>query len=122
MTEQHNRAGQRLGNYLLERLLGRGAFAEVYLGSHVHLKRQVAIKILHAYLPEKAIAAFHREAEVVAALDHPHIVRVYDFDVQQGSPFLVMDYLPNGTLRQLHPKGEKVPLSLVVSTIKQLAG
>lgn len=122
MTEQHNRAGQRLGNYLLERLLGRGTFAEVYLGSHVHLKRQVAIKILHAYLPEQAIAAFHREAEVVAALDHPHIVRVYDFDVQQGSPFLVMDYLPNGTLRHLHPKGEKMPLSLVVSTIKQLAG
>jgi eukaryotic-like serine/threonine-protein kinase len=72
-------------------------------------------------LSEKEIEAFQREAEVIATLDHLHIVRIYDFDVQQGIPFLVMDYLPNGTLRQQYPKGERVLLPRVISYVKQVA-
>ena len=121
MAEQRNREGQQLGNYRLERLLGRGGFAEVYLGQHLRLGRRAAIKILHAYLPEKEIDAFQREAQIIAALDHPHIIRIFDFDVQNGVPFLVMDYLPNGTLRQRHRRGEQVPLPTVVSYVKQVA-
>ena len=121
MTEQRNREGQQLGNYRLERLLGQGGFAEVYLGHHLRLKRQAAIKVLHAYLPEKEIDAFQKEAEIIAGLEHPHIVRVLDFDIQNGVPFLVMDYLPNGTLRQRHSRGEQVPLPTVVSYVKQVA-
>lgn len=121
MAEQRNREGQQLGNYRLERLLGRGGFAEVYLGSHLRLRRQAAIKVLHAYLSEKEIDAFQREAQIIAGLEHPHIVRVLDFDIQNGVPFLVMDYLPNGTLRRRHGKGEQVPLPTVVSYVKQVA-
>jgi serine/threonine protein kinase len=121
MIEKQNRVGQQLGNYRLERLLGRGGFAEVYLGSHVRLQRQSAIKVLHAYLSEKEVEDFQREAQIIAALDHPNIVRILDFDVQQGIPFLVMDYLPNGTLRQRHERGERLPLATVVSYVKQIA-
>jgi serine/threonine protein kinase len=121
MVEQRNREGQQLGNYRLERLLGRGGFAEVYLGQHLRLGRQAAIKVLHAYLSEQEIEAFGREAQIIASLDHLHILRIFDFDVQHGVPFLVMDYLPNGTLRQRHHRGETVPLPLVITYVKQVA-
>lgn len=121
MVEQGSRQGQRLGNYRLERLLGRGGFAEVYLGQHLNLKRLAAIKVLHTFLSEQEIQAFQQEAQIIATLEHPHIVRVFDFDVQDGVPFLVMDYLPNGTLRQRHGRGERVPLPIVVSYVKQVA-
>jgi serine/threonine protein kinase len=121
MAEQRNREGQQLGNYRLERLLGRGGFAEVYLGHHLRLGRPAAIKVLHAYLAEKEVDTFQQEAQVIASLDHPQILRIFDFDVQHGVPFLVMDYLPNGTLRQRHRRGEQVPLPTVVAYVKQVA-
>ena len=107
MVEQRNREEKQLGNYRLERLLGRGGFAEVYLGQHQRLGRQAAIKVLHAYLSEKEIDAFQREAQIIATLDHPNIIRILDFDVQNGVPFLVMDYLPNGMVRQRHHRGDR---------------
>ncbi|EFH79868.1 serine/threonine-protein kinase [Ktedonobacter racemifer] len=121
MAEQRSREGQRLGNYRLERLLGRGGFAEVYLGRHIHLQRPAAIKILQAHLSEREIDGFRQEAQIIAMLEHPHIVRIHDFDVQDGVPFLVMEYLPNGTMRQRHAKGERVPLPSVVSYVRQVA-
>src|SRR6202007_2863759 len=54
-------------------------------------------------------------------LVHPHIIRVLDFDVKDGIPFLVMDYAPNGSLRRIHPKGIPLPLPTVISYVKQLA-
>ncbi len=113
--------GQHLGNYHLVSLLGRGGFAEVYLGEHRRLHRQAAIKVLYAYLSEKELDGFQREAETIANLDHPNMVRVLDFDVQEGIPFLVMDYYPHGSLRDRHPKGKRVPLEIVVSYVKQVA-
>jgi eukaryotic-like serine/threonine-protein kinase len=113
--------GQHLGNYHLISLLGRGGFAEVYLGEHRRLHRQAAIKVLHAYLSEKELDGFQHEAEIIANLDHPNILRVLDFDVQEGIPFLVMDYYPHGSLRDRHPKGERVSLETVVSYVRQAA-
>src|SRR5438034_1005371 len=54
-------------------------------------------------------------------LAHPSIVRVLDFDVQEGVPFLVIDYVPHGTLRRRYPKGSLVPLPMIVSSVKQVA-
>src|SRR5207248_4859551 len=54
-------------------------------------------------------------------LRHPHIVRVLDFGLQEGIPFLVMDYAPGGTLRNRHPKGTRLPLETVVSYVRQVA-
>jgi len=116
-----DRVGQQLGQYRLTRLLGRGGFAEVYLGEHVRLGTQAAIKVLHTQLAGEDEAAFQQEARTIAALEHPQIVRVLDFDVQEGTPFLVMSYAPNGTLRTRHPKGACLPLATLLPYVKQVA-
>jgi branched-chain amino acid transport system substrate-binding protein len=116
-----DRVGQRLGNYQLVRLLGEGGFAEVYLGEHIHLYTQAAIKVLHTQLTNEDIKKFSIEARNLARLIHPHIVRVLDFGVEGKTPFLVMDYAPNGTLRQRHPRGMPLPLPVVVIYVKQVA-
>ncbi len=116
-----DRVGQQLGNYRLVRLLGRGGFADVYLGEHLRFTQQTAIKVLHTSLTGKEAEHFQHEAETIAALAHPAIIRVFDFDVQEGVPFLVMEYAPNGSLRRQHPKGEVVPLPTLVSYVKQVA-
>jgi serine/threonine protein kinase len=113
--------GQQWGNYRLTRLLGQGGFAEVYQGQHIRLNMFAAIKILHTQLTEEGTGDFQREAQVIAELVHPHIVRVLDFDVKEGVPFLVLDYASNGSLRQHYPHGTRLPLSLVVYYIKQVA-
>jgi WD40 repeat protein len=113
--------GQQLGNYRLLSLIGRGGFSDVYLGQHVRISMQAAVKVLHAHLSDEEINGFQQEAETIGKLVHPHIVRVLDFDVSNGIPFLVMDYYPHGTLRKRHPKGEHIPISIIVSYIKQVA-
>lgn len=121
MREQQRNAGATLGHYRLVRLLGQGGFAEVYLGEHVHLNTQVAIKVLHTRLAGQDVQEFQHEAQLVARLLHPHIVRVLDFGTEQGAPYLVMDYAPNGTLRQLAGQGRALPLPQVVSFATQIA-
>src|SRR6516164_7223621 len=116
-----DRLGQQLGNYRLVSLLGQGGYAEVYLGQHVRFDQQAAIKVLHAHLSGTEAEHFQQEAETIAKLAHPSIIRVFDFDVQEGVPFLVMDYAPNGSLRQRYPKGKLVPLPAIVSCVKQVA-
>jgi eukaryotic-like serine/threonine-protein kinase len=113
--------GQQFGNYHLTRLLGKGGFAEVYLGQHVRLNMQAAIKVLHMHLADEDIEEFQREAQIIATLVHPHIVRILDFDIRDGTPFLVMDYAPHGTLRQRYARGTQVPLPEVVASIREIA-
>jgi WD40 repeat protein/tRNA A-37 threonylcarbamoyl transferase component Bud32 len=115
-------ANRQLGNYRLTRLLGQGGFAGVYLGEHIYLKTQAAIKVLHAQLTRDMMGNFVGEAQIIAQLTHPHIVRVLDFGVENLTPFLVMEYAPHGTLRQRHPRTTSLPLSLIVSYVKQVAG
>ena len=121
MADPVDYVGQRLGNYRLIRPLGQGGFAEVYLGEHIHLKTRAAVKLLHTRLTNDDIENFRREAQTIASLVHPHIVRVLDFCVEGHAPFLVMDYAPNGTLRYRHPKGTRVQLLRVVAYVKQVA-
>lgn len=117
-----DRIGQRLGNYRLIYLLGRGGFAEVYLGEHIYLKTQVAIKLLQSKLGnEEDLESFLKEARTIAYLEHPNIIRVRDFGVDSQTPFLVMDYAPNGTLRQLYPKGSLLSPPTIVSVVNRIA-
>jgi peptide/nickel transport system substrate-binding protein len=116
-----DRLGQQFGNYRLVNLLGQGGYAEVYLGQHVRFNQQAAIKVLHAHLSGVEAEHFQQEAETIATLAHPSIIRVLDFDVQDGVPFLVIDYAPNGTLRRRYPKGSLIPLPVIISSVKQVA-
>src|SRR6202047_2710342 len=100
-----DRVGQQLGNYRLIRLLGLGGFAEVYLGEHIYLETTAAIKVLHAQIASEEIEHFRNEARTIARLVHPHIVRVLEFGVEETTPFLVVDYAPNGTLRKKFTRG-----------------
>ena len=118
---RHDWIGQQLGNYLVLRLLGRGGFATVYAAEHVYLKSLAALKILHLQLADEQATRFLREAQTLARLTHPYIVRVLDFAVQDGTPFLALEYAPGGTLRQQHPRGAHVPLETIVSYVRQVA-
>ena len=116
-----DQVGQRLGNYRLTRLLGAGGFAQVYLGEHIYLGTQAAIKVLDTQLTSDTVEWFLTEARTIARLVHPHIVRVLDFGVENLIPFLVLDYAPNGSLRQQHAEGQPLPLPTIVSYVKQVA-
>jgi serine/threonine protein kinase len=121
MVKHGGREGEQLGNYQLTRLLGHGGFAEVYLGEHLYLKRPAALKVLRTSLDDEGVARFLVEAQTLARLTHPQIVRVHDFAVEQGTPFLVMDYAPRGTLRRHHPYGSCLSLDTVVAYVRQIA-
>src|SRR5579859_3008148 len=113
--------GQQLGNYRLISLIGQGGFADVYLGEHIHLNTQAAIKVLQTRLAGSNLEQFRDEARIIASLTHPNIVRVLDFGVEEGTPYLVMEYATDGTLRQRHPKGIPLSPSSILPYVRQTA-
>ena len=117
------RPGRMLGRYRLEDLLGRGGMAEVWRAEDTKLGRAVAVKVIHAdhATDRNFVERFLREARVVASLEHPNILPVYDFGEEEGLPFLVMPFLEGGTLRDRMQSGP-VPLAKAALWIGQLAG
>jgi len=117
-----DRIGQQLGNYRLYEDLGEGGFAKVYLGKHVYLGTLAAVKVLHTNLTNEHehMEDFHKEAQLVASLIHPHIIQVLDFGIENETPFLIMDYAPGRSLRQHHPKGTRLSLTTILSYLKPL--
>ncbi|MGH9173158.1 MAG: serine/threonine-protein kinase, partial [Vicinamibacterales bacterium] len=95
--------GGTIGNYRIEALLGTGGMGRVYRAVHILINRTVAIKVLHdQYAIDPTFQArFLREAQAAAALDHPNIVDVIDFNQSGGISYLVMEFVPDGSLRAL---------------------
>ena len=98
--------GMTIGNYRITDLLARSAVSEIYRGYHLHLPREVVVKsILHSDLTPTALAhlkaRFRREAYIQSQLDHPNIVRVYDFFVHDENYYLVMEYVSGSSLTEL---------------------
>ncbi len=112
--------GQTLGKYRILEPLGRGGMAQVYKAYHPQLDRYVAIKILRSDLVEEEefLARFRREARAVAALRHPNIVQIFDFDVEDDLYYMVMELLEGDTLKaylnSLRVRGERLPLGEMV--------
>lgn len=114
-------AGQQIGNYRLLEPVGGGRFADVYLGRHVYSGELAALKILRTQLSATEAEQFCRQAALLTHLLHPYIVRVQEYGVMDAVPFLALDYIPNGSLRQHHPRGISVELSDVVHYVTQIA-
>jgi serine/threonine protein kinase len=98
--------GKTIGNYEITSELARGGMGAVYRGRHLHLPREVVVKsiLLGAYSPsaqEHLRARFRREAFVQSQLDHPNIVRVYEFFAAEENYYLVMEYVSGMSLRDL---------------------
>ncbi|MFL7871197.1 MAG: bifunctional serine/threonine-protein kinase/formylglycine-generating enzyme family protein [Anaerolineales bacterium] len=97
--------GRTLGRYQILELLGAGGMATVYKADDTRLERQVAIKVIRREVFSPAemdmiLKRFEREAKSVAGLSHPNIVGVIDYGEFEGAPYLVMEYLPGGTLKE----------------------
>src|SRR5215472_10497184 len=124
MTDRVGQSGEqvpRLGNYHLSRVLGQGTSATVYLGEHQYLERFAAIKVLHIRMEPGTHETFLREARTIVQLRHPHIIGVHDFDFEGQTPYLVMEYIPNGNFRSRYPKGTRLPLEQSVTYARQIA-
>jgi len=116
--------GTQLAKYQIEERLSRGAMGEIYKAFHPALERTVAIKVIHPHFVEEPafVDRFRREAKIVAALRHPAIVQVYDFDIEKGIVYMVMEFVPGESLQahlaQLHQQGERLPLNDALSLFR----
>lgn len=95
--------GQTLGPYQIVGQLGQGGMATVYKAYHAKLDRYVAIKVMHPAFKDDGnfLARFEREAQIVAKLEHAHIVPVYDYAEFEGQPYLVMKFIEGRTLKRI---------------------
>src|SRR5260370_2146068 len=116
-----DRANQLLELYRITRLLGESGSAAVYLGERLGLHIPVAIEVLSGRFSRSDEEKFLAQAHILSQLEHPHIVHIYDFGIEKGTPFLVMSYAPHRNLRHRHPRGSRVPLESIVSYVNQVA-
>ena len=115
-------AGATLGPYEILARVGAGGMGEVYKAHDTRLNRTVAIKVLPAALTADPDARLrlNREAKAVAALSHPHICSLFDIGHQDGTDFLVMEFLEGETLAERLTRG-KLPLDEALRTGIQIA-
>lgn len=104
--------GEQIGQYTIEARIGTGGMATVYKAYHARLDRFVAIKVMHpTFLSDPNFHhRFEREARIIARLDHPNIVSIYDFDEYEGQPYLVMKYIEGHTLKRLMQRDDALSL------------
>lgn len=119
--------GRTLSKVKITSLIARGGMAAVYLGEHTTLQKPMAIKILHDHLTDtpEIMARFKAEAQSVAALRHPNIVQVFDFDIVEGRPYIAMEYIRGATfstyLNDLHQRDLQLPLETIALIIASLS-
>src|ERR1700733_6711240 len=106
--------GRQFGPYRIVAPLGEGGMAALYRAYQPSVDRYIALKILSRYFTNdpQFIGRFRQEAKIVAQLQHPHILPVYDFGESDGYTFLAMPFIHGGTLAELL-KGEPVSLRVV---------
>jgi serine/threonine-protein kinase len=94
--------GRTVSKVEIQKLIGRGGMADVYVGRHTTLDRLVAVKVLQSHLSEDTnlLSRFKSEAQAVAAMRHPNIVQVFDFDVVDDRPYIIMEMLDGMSLRE----------------------
>jgi eukaryotic-like serine/threonine-protein kinase len=116
-------AGQSLGGYVLDEEIGRGSMGMVYRGRQIALGREVAIKVLSQALAKDAsyVARFIREAQIMAGLNHPNIVQIFDAGQQNGLLYFVMEYVQGPTIASLLQLDGMIPQYLAAEYGAQIA-
>ncbi len=111
------------GRYTLVAAIGQGASGDVYLAQDLSLGRKVAIKLLHSSLAGDTffLKRFQSEAKSAASLNHPNIMRVFDWGESESTPYLVLEYLAGGSLREYLNNGELLTESQAASLMLQVA-
>jgi serine/threonine protein kinase/tetratricopeptide (TPR) repeat protein len=119
---RENMLDQRLGPYKVTEEIGAGGMATVYRAYQASMDRHVAIKVIRNSILHDATLRerFRREARLIARLEHPHLLPVYDFDGDHDPPYIVMRYLEGGTLKQILSQGE-LPQAEILYTLRQVA-
>lgn len=114
--------GNKLGTYEIREEIGRGGMAIVYRAYQPTVDRQVAIKVIQKSIlnDANALQRFQLEARLIARLEHPHILPIYDFDGAHDPPYIVMRYLESGTLKEVLRQGS-LPFSDVFYLLRQVA-
>jgi serine/threonine protein kinase len=125
MTSGNGYIGKQIGNYRITGPLDAGAFGSVYRGVHIYLSnREVAIKLMHhTHLDEEhERASFLQEAQFLEMLKHPHILPIYDVGIDEGTPYIVAEFAPNGSLRDLMKsyKPQLTPLDETLTILSQV--
>jgi serine/threonine-protein kinase len=111
------------GRYVLERTLGRGGMATVYLARDLRHRRPVAVKVLHRELGAvRAATRFRREIETAARLSHPHILALYDSGAAGGRLYYVMPYVAGQSLRDRLSAAGALPLPEALRVLREVAG
>src|SRR5689334_9202940 len=115
--------GQMLGAYRILNQIGRGGMATVYKAYQASMDRNVAVKVLPSQLAESKefTQRFQQEARIIARLEHPHILPVFDYGESNGITYFVMRYLEAGTLKEKMGSGQPLPLSEIDRLFGQLA-
>src|SRR6266699_3395548 len=127
VTDPHTLVGQSLGTCTIRRLIGQGGMGAVYLAQQTRPRREVAVKVLlPRYLEEPSshrnfLARFRREADAIAALDHLHIIPIYEYGEQEQEAYLVMPYITGGSLYQVLEEGGPLPPSRALPILEQAA-
>ncbi len=121
-TSSSDLTGRTLGQYEIGQQLGQGGMATVYVAQQTSIGRTVAIKVMPSYFMGEPnfLQRFEREVKVIAGLQHPRVLPVFDYGQLEGRPYIVMAYMPGGTLADKIRQGP-MPLSEVSRLITQIA-
>jgi serine/threonine protein kinase len=116
--------GQTLGKVRIDKYLASGGMAEVYVGTHLTLDRPVAIKVLHSHTASNPTlqSRFEQEARAIAALRHPNIVHILDFDTHNGHPYIVMEYIKGPALSHYLRTMQDHKINIPLNQIGHLLG
>jgi serine/threonine protein kinase len=116
-------APSRIGTYTVISDIGRGGMGKVYLGRDEQLRRDVAIKVMHAHRADNASARqrFLQESWATAAVDHPHIVTIHQIGEHDGLPFIVMQRLQGRTLQEYREEAGRLPLPESLRIAREIA-
>ncbi len=109
--------------YRLDKKIGQGGFAQVFLATDLLLERRVAVKVLDPNLTEDAsfLDRFSKEAKAIAAFDHPNILTIFDYGQAEGTAYLVMPYVEGGTLHDKLRQTKRLNLTQTSQYLQQVA-